>query len=252
MRTLPPCLLTLALTACHPADLETGPAVRLDLDGLHRTGFVEVPDERGPSWAWQVDPSLRVTLSEDPAIPGLFVERAGRSLAFEADWGLGPMVLPVLLVGQRSDGESPLAADDSPGLHLLLAGSAEHGCPPDDLELDLVPRLDGDRVAVEIHLSGMPYLALPPAGTIRVADADGVQVIDAASHEAALGDLQVGGFRWLLAEGGPLGTISLASEEPLPWLQLQGHSGLVEVDVDHSCEASPAVTRAELDLRVVL
>lgn len=213
-----------------------------------KTGFIAAPDARGHAWAWQEDPSLRVVLLRGPEVPGLLVERGERALALEADWGLGPMQLPVLLLSPRSDGTEPLAADDSPGLHLLLAGSAEHGCPADDLELDLLPRRDGDELVLEIHISGIPYLALPTEGLITVADDLGVAQIEAQQVCEQQSSQEFQGFRWLRYEGPTLGLIDIQAESEVPWFQVQGHSGLVELDMDHACESATPIERADLTM----
>lgn len=255
MRTLLACLLTLASTACTELDraVPASPVDEIPASSSPPVAdFVSVLDARGPAWAWRQDPSLRVVLSADPSAPGLRVEHGARSLSVATDLGQGVVDLPVLLVFARSDGTEPLAADPSPGLHLLLAGSAEHGCPADDLELDLVPRVDGEGLVLDVHISGVPYLALPPQGTLWVAGADGVQEVDGPSHAREHGDFQAAGFRWLQVEGGDFDALHLASAEPMPWFQLQGHGDMIEVDFDHSCEAAIPVYRAELDLRVRL
>lgn len=260
MSRLPTCLLAVLFSilvgACAPGGVtvtDFGSAVAFDdPDASPTTGFVPVDDERGPAWVWITDPTLQVTLPADSSSPGLHVEHGDRSLSFDADFGDGPSSLPVLLVGARADGTDPLAADRSPGLHLLLAGSTEHGCPADDLELDLQVTPAGRQVQLDVHISGMPYLALQPQGTITVIDDQGTHTVDAAQHVADGGDLQLSGFRSLRAEGSDLGTVSLTADQPLPWFQLQGHSGLVEVDMDHSCEAEPPMFQAELDLRLTL
>jgi len=216
------------------------------------TGFVPVADPRGQAWAWRADSSLRVVLSTDPGAPGVLVEHGDRQLAVDTDLGDGTVALPVLLVFAREDGTDPVAADPSPGLHLLLAGSPEHGCPLDDLELDLLPVSGAGELGLRLHISGIPYLALPPQGTITVAGAEGEQTIDAQEHEAQLGDLQLHGFSWLRSEGSGLGSITLRARTEVPWFQLQGHMGLIEVDMDHSCAADPPIRSAELDLHAWL
>jgi hypothetical protein len=212
------------------------------------TGFIRVQDDRGHAWTWLEDPSLRVVLYNTPDVPGLLIERGDRSLSFVADWGLGPKQLPVLLVTPRSDGTDPLAADDSPGLHLLLAGSAEHGCPADDLELDLVPRWDGDELILDIRISGILYLALPTEGLVTVADDLGVVQIEAQQVCQQQASQEFEGFRWLRYEGHQLGVIDLHAAQPMPWFQVQGHSQLVELDMDHACEAADPMLRADLTM----
>ncbi|MCB9777149.1 MAG: hypothetical protein H6742_01130 [Alphaproteobacteria bacterium] len=208
------------------------------------TGWIAVDET---SWVSLADPTLRVWLSRDADVPGLFIARGDRLLAFETDYGLGPVQLPVLLIGPRADGTPAQAADPSPGLHLLLAGSAEHGCPADDLELDLRAFPEGGRTRLELSISGVPYLALPAEGRISVVDAEGVHDLDAAPHSEG-GDLQCDGMELLVSESPALGTVWVAASEPVPWFQVQGHAdapGLIELDMDHSCE-DPAWTAAEL------
>lgn len=211
------------------------------------TGFVPVPDERGYAWAWQEDRSLRVVLYTGD-VPGLLVERGERALGSWTDWGTGPQFLPIVLAAPRSDGTPPLAADASPGLHLLLAGSAEHGCPADDLEVDVQPRRDGDEVVVELSINGIVYFALPTDGVVIVSSAEGQTLIDAETVCQQQASQEFADFQWLRSEGTELGPLELTAHSPVPWFQVQGHSGLLEVDYDHSCEAAEPIREAELRL----
>lgn len=239
------CLLLSFLVACatSSAPVQTRPG----------TGFSVADDDRGPAWTWDHDPSLRVVLLQRSDLPpGLMVQHGDRTLSMPVDYGLGPMDLPVLLVFPRSDGAEPLAADDSPGLHLLLAGSDEHGCPADDLELDLWVQPDGDELRVDVLVSGVPYLALPPDARITVVDDGGARVLEADQVCADGASLELSGLRRLSVTDSSLGPLELSVQGALPWAQLQGHGDFIEVDFDHSCEQSDSFTAASLHLQARL
>lgn len=245
MRNLLACLLALLLVACAPPVTAPQPAAG--------TGFTAVADPRGPAWTWDADPTLQVTLYTDPALPpGLLVQRGASSLDLPVDYGLGPMDLPLIIVGPRADGTPPLAADPSPGLHLLLAGSTEHGCPADDLELDLLPVAQGDRVLVLVQISGVPYLALPADGRITTDSAQGEVGLDAAEVAPEGASIELSQVRALSVRGSSLGDLALRAEPPVPWAQLQGHGDFIEVDFDHSCEATPPQLAPDMLVQVRL
>ncbi len=255
MRHLIACLFALLCTACQGSSATThhvdpdgdgtasvadGPQPRgadaLQPDPAPSTGFSKAHDPRGPAWSWDQDPRLRVVLFHGHDSHGLRIEFDGDALVSGPADADGGDRLPVVLVWPRSDGTPPLAADDSPGLHLLLAGSAEHGCPTDDLELDLLPSWTDDGLQLDITFDGIPYMTLPQVGRILSVDSQGQHVTDPQDLVTGRTSFEHDGFQRLKAVGTPLGTVELWVDEPLPWLQLQGHDSFVEVDVDHSCE----------------
>ena len=121
---------------------------------------------------------------------------------------------------------------DGDTLWLDLRGSSEHGCSGLlDARLRVIPT--GEQMEIQIELHGAPYLALPPAGSVRALDADG-------SHRLQLEDIETSvvftDLETLHIDRSSLGSLEIEAHGILPWFQLQHHASFTEGDVDHSCE----------------
>lgn len=224
------------LGACAPASEEPpGPA------------WAPVDDPAGPAWGLAEDPAWVVAVADDTAgtyTRGVYVRHDDAVLATWTTraWLDDEGWVPLVLALPRTDGTA-LGRVDGDTLVLALDGSDEHGCPAHDLEARVTVGPDG----VSLALAGIPYLALPRAGTLTVADTDGRWTGDADDlgvdeSEVFAGVTALGADA--LQPDGPL----LTAEEPLPWLQIEGHDGFLEVDFDHGCEATPPLLRAHLAL----
>jgi hypothetical protein len=235
-------LLLLLATACAPADrpptaslngldatLDTG-----DSSALER-GWRPVDHPDGPAFLWGEGPDDGVQLvlrstDDDEWTLGVGIIRDGSPLATRSErkWFGRPGWVPVLLAGPRTDGTPPLDAIDGDTLALALAGSPEHGCQENDLQVAI--HVDAETRDIDMAVWGVPYLALPP-GPLVVTDAEGRSRVTPHPDSAWVGTTVES-----LDAGDALGGVTVLLDPPSPWLQLQGHEDFTEVDLDHSCE----------------
>lgn len=208
--------------------------------------FVEEELEGGTRWTWtdaDVEVELLDASSPDRTL-GLYVSRGGVVAETVADhaWLEEEGGTPLFLIWARSDGEEP-TMETSPRLELALAGSTEHGCPADELTWTLQP-LDPDGKLLSVRMEGVPYLAVPTAGSL-VLTTEGQ---DVAIEQEDLAE-PVYWTEWdRLRHVGAEWSMTLIPRGQTPLLQLQDQETLIEVDFDHSCELEEPVLRPTLDL----
>lgn len=213
--------LAAACTPASPPRASRGP--------LSGPGFAAVDHPHGLAWSTGGPTPLEVVLvdTSDPRLaPGLYVRCGALDLSFGGwmDWRDRQGRFPLLLTGPPASGAPALEVGET--LLLELVGSTEHGCTDPTLLVE-VAATDGGGVSLAV--SGVPYLALPPAGVARI---DGQRV---SLSQPPLDDLR--DVQSVVVQGGPLPALSWTSLEPVPLLQLQDRGGFVEVDLDRSCTA---------------
>ena len=218
--------------ACGPSFAPPGLAVPAPAASpLASGGFRSLDHPAGLAWTTDgPDPTVVVLVDLDaPGLaPGLYIERGVQDWSFSGwmDWREEDGRFPLLLTLPPRFGSPVLHAGDS--LLLRLRGSTEHGCTDPTLLAEVIPEADG---TVTVLVEGVPYFALPSKGTLWV---DGDSEYDLASPPAD--DLE--DVRSLEVETPDLPGLRATFSSPLPFLQLEGRQGFVEVDLDHSCEVS--------------
>lgn len=232
--------LWVLLTGCAPTPLPPGPtggALTTDPP----TGWRAMPDAPHPTWSWG-DGHVQLSVADtdtDARTRGVWIEVDGEPLASPLPSG---HLAPLLIATSRADATPPLRWAEGDRLVLALAGSTEHGCPADGLEVAVdVDPTDG---GLTLLVSGVPYLLL---------DAVPVFVGQAGAPTRAV--LPADGEDWTtdraVRAGGRSGgrPVAVGFRAPPPWLQLQRHGPALELDLDHSCE-EPGFDAAFLSIQV--
>lgn len=250
------CLLALLGSACEPQELRPGdPDAPLAAPAPPDSGWLSVDHAEGEAWEWAPDPSLRVILVHPPEpgterdwTPGLYVEWGEELVGFETTraWREDTGLVPLLVASPRSEGTE--AHVDGDALVLGLNGSEEHGCPADALEVRISPRTGAPASGVLVEVSGVAYFLLPPEPLWLECGGEWTELSFEELEE--LGSIEVGDWSRLGQHSEAVGEVYLWPVGEVPWFQLQHHEGLVEVDLDHSCE-DPDFTGASLSLVVV-
>lgn len=233
----------------------------------------------GEAWQWSVDTDVVVAIAngnptrEEGSVwtRGVYIFNGTRILATWLDYYEfyeDDRWIPLFLVVPAPGGAASDTSTDS--LVLDLIGSSEHGCGDlglDVVEMTITPSLVSSSSAIDfsVDVSGVPYMSLPPTGTITVEHSDGETPIDA--EDQAFGE-DSDEFTSLdspdprvvseIGRGGAtfFPNMSIVSNDP-PWTQVQGHwysdggspaveDGFIELDWDHGCEESYGMTSLEL------
>lgn len=236
------CLLACLGLACEPASAPRGEGVVGEEAAPAAEGWLALDHPEGEAWEWAADPSLRVVLVHPPEegaardwTPGLYVLWGEEILGFETTrtWRQDVGLVPLLVAGPRSDGTE--AHVEEGALVLGLSGSEEHGCPPDALEVRVSPRAEAPGAGVLLEVEGVAYFLLPPETLWLEAGGRWRELTIVELEE--LGSIEMSDWSRLRQGSEQLGELYLWPQEAVPWFQLQHHEGLVEVDLDHSCEA---------------
>lgn len=230
------------LTGCAPPP--TAPAA--DTGGLQSapagpSGWVADPGAPGTAWLWG-DGQLRLHVAADdegPRTRGVWIEREGRPLASPLP---SSQLAPLLIATPRSDGTPPLRRLDGDRIVLALAGSAEHGCPRDSLEVAV--DVDPEDGSLTLLASGVPYLLLDAVPVLVVRDA----ATPAAVLPGPGSDWTSDAVQRLAGRTGGQ-AVGVEFRSPPPWMQLQRHGQALELDLDHSCE-DPSFDAGFLAIRV--
>lgn len=231
-----PCHLLLCLWAllagCAPAPdaPDTGAAaLRGASPGDHPPpGWAIDPDAPHPTWTWGGD-AVRVSVAgteHGDRTRGLWIELGGAPLGARLPSG---QAAPLLILTPRSDGTPPLRQLDGGRLLLSLAGSTEHGCPADAVEVALSVDAAAGRLSLLVH--GVPYLLFDAIPVL--VDREGATlaaVLPAPGESWESGDVR----RVVGRVGGR--AVRVGFQAAPPWLQLQRHGHALELDLDHGCE----------------
>eukprot|EP00035_Acanthoeca_spectabilis_P032743 m.481065 g.481065 ORF g.481065 m.481065 type:complete len:98 (+) comp55400_c0_seq1:895-1188(+) len=78
------------------------------------------------------------------------------------------------------------------------------------------------------------------SGTPTLLDAEAMSVDGSSDEFSAISGL----IQW----GTSLNSLMVVAHNDIPWFQVQGHTDLIEIDLDHSCEASPLPDRPRMSL----